>query len=113
MIRVLRGLTGFLFGFTIAICGGLAMMPRAHGAEPPATDLPKEQPVTATGFICQRGNGQKGVVAIVFTYPSGVVVRVDLEHMHGLADAQELTHYASSAKDQSVYVVACLDPAIV
>jgi hypothetical protein len=33
MLRVIRGMTGFLFGFAIAILGALAMLPRAHGAE--------------------------------------------------------------------------------
>lgn len=39
MIRLLRAFTGFMFGIAIAIFAGLAMLPRAHGAEPDVPQL--------------------------------------------------------------------------
>ena len=30
----MKRLTAFLFGFVIAVCAGLAMLPKAHGAQP-------------------------------------------------------------------------------
>lgn len=79
----------------------------ASYSAPPATiDLPREVPATATGFLkCE--NGRQMVVAVIFTYPSGKFVRVDLENMHGLESAQELIEYARSAPDQKVYGIDC------
>ena len=34
-MKMIRNATGFLFGFTIAVCMALAMLPRAHAAAPP------------------------------------------------------------------------------
>jgi hypothetical protein len=72
--------------------------------------LPHEKPLSATGFVCVVGDKQPKLVAVVFTYPSGKLVRVDIDHMHGLADASELSKYAQSADDQKVYAVGCVAP---
>src|ERR1700677_3015844 len=32
---MIRRFTAFMFGMVIAICGGLAMLPKTHGAVPP------------------------------------------------------------------------------
>lgn len=83
-------------------------------AAPPAatpiestSDLPHEQPVSATGFMqCQKA-GVVNVIAIILTYPSGKVVRVDMHHMHGFTDAGELVKYATAAGDQVIYKIDC------
>jgi hypothetical protein len=101
-MRILNNLTGLLFGFAIGVMLFLAMIP-AHADEA----LPREKPATATGFFC-KGNTATSiiVVAIVITYPSGKVVRIDTDHMYGL-DANSAIKYASAADDQKVYQVNC------
>jgi hypothetical protein len=32
---MIKRVIGFMFGFVIAICAGIAMLPKAHGAVPP------------------------------------------------------------------------------
>lgn len=97
----------------LLICGIVtAQVPAPRGApgavpgDTPAntSDIPREQPATATGFlVCYPGQSTKGVVAVIFTYPSGKVLRFDKNHMHGLKDSNELMRYASSADDQAIY----------
>lgn len=91
--------------FIIALLAAIALAYSLAHAEP-ATDIPREQPTTATGFaICE--NGKELLVAVVFTYPSGRILRFDVEHMHGISTAQELAHYATAAADQKLYAVSC------
>jgi hypothetical protein len=36
---MIKRLIGFMFGFVIAICAGLTMLPKAHGAEPDVVQI--------------------------------------------------------------------------
>lgn len=68
------------------------------------TDLPREQPLTATGFVyCEPGTDKRMIVAVVMTYPSGAFVRFDKDHMHGMTSVAELVKYADTAANTAVY----------
>lgn len=104
-MRTINNLTGLLFGIVAGALLMLTMLP-AHSAPPEA--LPHEKPASATGFMkCQQGSDVVMVIAIVFTYPSGKYVRVDMQHMYGMPNAGDLVKYATSADDQKIYKIDC------
>jgi hypothetical protein len=104
-MRTISNLIGFLFGILLGALLFLAILPsRSQDSD----TLPREAPATATGFVvCKPGQKTQRVVAIVFTYPSGRMIRVDWEHLYGFKDANEMYKYAMAAPDQAVYTVGC------
>jgi hypothetical protein len=97
-----RSITWIRVGLVVVVLG-LCAVYKAYSQEPP-TDLPREQPATATGFIyCEPATGHRLIVAVIVTYKSGKVVRFDIEHMHGITSVVELEKYADSAPDSAVY----------
>jgi hypothetical protein len=71
--------------------------------------LPTEMPATMTAIErCVPGQpNTKVVMFVVITYPSGLVLRFDAAHLHGLSNAGELIEYANSALDPRVYQFQC------
>jgi hypothetical protein len=85
----------------------LAVLLFARWSHADEMDLPREQPLTATGFVyCNAG--QKLIVGVVITYPSGKVVRFSKDHMHGLT-LPDLVKYADSIEDSAIYGAGACD----
>lgn len=103
----IRNVAALTAAFMVAYFAGV-LFGKVLAAEPnaakPDTDLPHEQPLTATGFVyCEPGTDRKSIVAVVMTYPSGAFVRFDKDHMHGLTSVADLVKYADSAGNTAVY----------
>lgn len=57
-MRLIRNATGFMLGLVIAICAGLALIPRAHSTEP------KTKPVAVMLTACTEVDDKGRVVLI-------------------------------------------------
>ena len=105
ILRLTRGLRLTLLAMWLGIALALAF--KAARAEDAPTDLPREQPISATGFVYCTGS-QKLIVGVVITYPSGKVVRFSKDNMHGLS-LPDLVKYADSVENSAIYGAGACD----
>jgi hypothetical protein len=89
---------------------GLLMFTPAFSGESPILDgaLPALAPVSATSFLCaMKGDDKIHIIAMIFTFPDGTVIRFDKDHQRGI-DGNALMDLADSAPDSAIYTVQCM-----
>lgn len=70
-------------------------------------DIPHVQPLYAStvGYCPDHIHPQ--VINATFTYPDGVVMDFNAEHMHGFESAKQLLEYAFTAVEHHEYFAQC------
>lgn len=73
--------------------------------------LPPETPVTATVFVCDFPGKLPRLLAMIVTFKSGLVIRLDGDNTYGMS-GPEIVQYGATAADKEMYRAQCMPAGI-